>query len=258
MKILIGLPVYKRDWILPTWFEAIEKQNFDLSEVGFIFLIGPDDSATVSKLMQWHETHPNVASFEIVVEENERHSAHDEQKNKRTWNHSQYYKMVTLRNLLLDEVVCLKPDRYLSLDSDIILENPDTLQTLYDLTETLDVVSPLSYMYPVGTGYPSVMTWQNRSGGLALRARTAYPIGTLFESDIVMAVKMMRPEVYEQVRYRWHRQGEDVGWSAECDRLGFKKFCASNIYCAHVMYPDLLSDYIKSGDPRSPLLLEEV
>jgi hypothetical protein len=158
--------------------------------------------------------------------------------------------MAELRNRLLDRAACYAPDRYFSLDSDIILEDPTTISQLFDLTSTLDAVSPLTYMTTDGDGFPNVMTWNGTRA-----ARTwPYPIGNLFQVDIIMAAVMMSEQVYRRSRYCMHPQGEDLGWAASCGQAGFQLWCASSIYAAHVMHPSSLEGYLRDGDSRSPVL----
>lgn len=247
--ILIGCPVYKRDWILPTWLAAIEKQTIPLSEIGFIFELGPDDKETHDVLWDWHMNHPEVTVFDGVVRSSEPHTHHDE--GHRKWTPNDYQKMVNLRNHLLDRVNALQPEAYFSLDSDLILENPETLERLFNLVHVYDAVSPMSFMWPVGMQYPSVMTWFRDPGGRAHRMLHLYDFGKLFKADIVMAAVMMSPQVYSKVKYRHHNQGEDLGWSYNAYLEGFDLWCASHLYTPHIMHKSMLQPYLEKGDPRS-------
>lgn len=247
MKVIIGCPIYQRAWILPDWFAAIEKQDWDLKDIGFVFELGPKDPATHKALFSWHQKHPEVFCFDIKIRDDVKHHTHPE--NRRIWGWDKYTKMAELRNGLLDRVNCISPDRYFSLDSDILLENPNTISTLVKLTETYPAVSTLAYMTPRDTRYPSVMSWVKEVGGNA--RRTQYPIGELFKSDVIMASKMMSKPVFENVRYGWHPKGEDVRWSAECSKAGFDLYCASYLYTPHIMHKWMLPEYRYGGDPRS-------
>jgi hypothetical protein len=63
-NVLIGLPIFKREWVLPLWFAAIERQDFPLSNLGFVFELGPDDDETHQMLWDWHEKHPEFLCFQ--------------------------------------------------------------------------------------------------------------------------------------------------------------------------------------------------
>lgn len=249
MKLIIGCPVYKRAWILPTWFKFIEQQTMPLSDIGFVFELGTDDDETHNVLWEWQLAHPEVSVFDAVVRDDINHETHP--KSGRQWTGSKYWRMVDLRNSLLDRVMSHEPQKFFSLDSDILLEHPETLERLFNMTEHLDAVGILSYMKPGTTQYPSVMSWVNGVGNRARRADAGYPIGTIFRSDIIMAAVMMSKKVYENTKYQWHKQGEDLGWSAYATQKGYELWCASNVYGAHIMHEDHLEPYLLHGDSRS-------
>lgn len=240
--ILIGLPIYKRAWILPEWFSFIESQTVPLSELGFIFELGDNDDETHDMLWEWHTEHPEVAIFDGVIRLDENHKEHP--PNGRFWRRADYPKMVTLRNNLLERARALEPDLYFSLDSDILLTEPATIEILAEIASKPGVaVSPLMYMGPDGKKYPSVMTWADRPGHLAKRPTSTYPLGSLFRADIIMAAKMMAKDVYTEVDYYYHNQGEDLGWSADAAVKGKKLYCASYIYAEHIMSRSMLQNW---------------
>lgn len=252
MFVVIGCPVYEREWILPDWFEAICAQDFPLEDLGFVFEVAPGDEATIQCLLDFAEAHPNIRWLDIEVNANEAHYHHPE--GGRHWDNSKYQAMVRMRNRLLDKVTCRDPDRYFSLDSDILLENPSTISALVELTETRDAVSPLLFMTPEGWDYPSVMTWVPGENNQRGHRQEDYPLGSLFQADIIMAAVMMSRPVYQQTRYQFHRQGEDLGWSADCKLKGFNLYSASYIYCPHIMSKSQLAYYKREGDSRQRLI----
>lgn len=252
-NILIGAPIYKREWILPKWIECIENQNYPKENLGFIFELGSNDDATHEILWDWQtKSQFKVFDGEILMKMN--HETHPE--GHRTWNAEKYYNMVTLRNTLLERATALSDsfDVYFSLDSDILLENPDTLSILVnEMDKGLDVLSPLSYMSPRDTNYPSAMTWDNEFAIRCARRHDLYRIGETFECDVVMAAVMMSKPVFTQARYRWNPQGEDIGFAKHLRELGFKSYAAWSVYCPHIMHRAMLEEYIKMGfDPRKP------
>jgi hypothetical protein len=250
--ILIGLPIYQREWIIHEWFRCIENQTVPLSELGFIFELGDNDEGTHQALWDWHSAHPEVRVFDGVVRTDIKHRHHPE--GMRIWPKEDFLKMSTLRNNLLKRVRCLEPERYFSLDSDILIEDPYTIEKLCRLTEIANAASPLCYMWPEGTDYPNMMSWYDHPGGRAQRPVNEYPIGTDFQSDIIMGAVMMSKAVYQSVDYRWHKQGEDLGWSAEATRHNFKLFSATSIYAPHIMHKEQLRLYKLHGDMRAPSL----
>jgi hypothetical protein len=254
MKLIIGCPIYKREWIFPLWASAIERQSIPLNKIGFVFEVSPDDDKTVNMLMLWRKYHKEIPHFEINKREDIPHFEHAQ--NSRQWTISKYENMVNLRNSLLNRVRELDPDYYFSLDSDIIIKNDSTLELLIGhINDGIDAVNPLMYMTPFGTDFPSVMTWLDKEEFKATRTGN-YPIGTFFESDIIMAAKMMSKKVYQNVNYEIHSQGEDLGWSANATKKGYSLGCASYLYAPHIMHEQMLDVFRREGDPREALIFE--
>lgn len=245
-NVLIGLPVYKREWVLPLWLKAIEAQDFPLSNIGFIFELGPDDDETHNVLLDWQAEHPELLCFQGHIQMHSSHQAHPE--GVRCWSRTRYMTMIDLRNNLLERASAVsdKFDYYFSLDSDIILDQPDSISRLIAYAEQFPgtVVSPLSYMTPDGTMFPSIMTWKDQPGGAAFRDLVNYPIGQPFLADVVMAAVLMPRQIYTSVRYRFHPQGEDLGFAYALHRCGFKSLAASDISCSHIMHQSMLETHL--------------
>lgn len=254
MKLIIACPIYKRDWILPHWVRCILKQSVSMSNIGFVFEVDPNDSSTIISLNTWKRIDKNIPLFDIVERSDIPHFEH--QNNGRQWTLSKYHNMINMRNSILSKVREYQPDYYFSLDSDVLIENPNTIELLIaHINEGADAVSPLMYMTPVGTNFPSVMSW--REDWKASRDQN-YPIGTYFQSDVIMAAKMMSKKTYMTLDYEFHQQGEDLGWSKKAKENNLKLYSASYIYAPHIMSELHLSEYIKNGDPRSSEKLDNL
>jgi len=252
MRILISLPIYKRDWILPKWLECIENQSIPLSDIGFQFELGPDDDDTHEILWEWQSQHPECWCFDARINAAEKHSHHLE--GQRAWKREEYLKMVTFRNNLLERATqkLEQFDRYFSLDSDVLLDDPLTLEKLAACD--VDVVSPLMYMtYKNNEDYdrrfPNSMNWHS-TGAKFLARRNQVTEGTQ-RIDVPMAAVMMKPNVVEKVRYIWHPQGEDIGFAVGLYDQGIESYINYNVYTPHIMHRAQLVDYIKNGDPRA-------
>lgn len=256
MKLIIGCPIYKRDWILPGWIKCVIRQSIDMKDVGFIFETSPNDFETVNSLITWKKIDTRFQLFEINERNDIPHFEHED--NGRQWTMSKYHNMVSLRNSILAKVRQYQPDFYLSLDSDILLENPNTIELLIaHIKDGADAVSPLMFMTPNDTRFPSVMSWRDESHDMAYR-KDNYPLGDYFKSDVIMAAKMMSKDVYNNVDYEFHKQGEDLGWSKNATEKGFNLYSASYIYAPHIMSKDMYAHYLTNGDYRSKVLLTKV
>lgn len=250
MKLLIGCPIYKRDWIFDHWMAYIIRQSINVKDIGIIFEASEKDTETLSKI-EFYKSRVPFAHYAIKTREDLPHFEHKE--NGRQWTLSKYANMVSLRNSLLDSARELDPDFYFSLDSDILIQNPNTLELLIGhIKDGADAVNPLMFMTPVGTKFPSVMTWRDDNPEKATR-KNEYPIGTFFEADVIMAAKMMSKNVYKNIDYKIHLQGEDLGWSHNAKEKGYRLFCASYIYAPHIMSPLMYEDFKKNGDTRKEM-----
>lgn len=235
MKYLIGLPVYKREWILSEWFECIENQTVPLSDMGFLFLMSNqyEDPYTYEIIFDWQAKHPEVQYFNIIEETSQRHKVHV--PGTRAWKLHDYKKLAAFRNTLLEHVKIIQPEYYFSLDSDILLSDPNTLETLTKELVNFNAVSPLAYMSPASTKHPNVLSWKRVPGQETVRKEN-YPIGTVFKSDIIMAAVLMDQKAYNKADYKFHIAGEDVGWAYSMWKNGLTMGSVSNIYTPHIMH----------------------
>ena len=256
MKLIIGCPIYNRDWIFPYWISCIQNQSIPLAEIGFVFVASKDDEDTIQMLNNWKDLHPEVKVFDILFPEDVNHYTHAE--NSRNWTISKYFNMVNLRTHLLNKVREYQPEYFFSLDSDVLLKNPATLELLIaHIKEGADAVNPLMFMTPSGVGFPSTMTWVDKPGQKAMRT-TDYPLGSYFKTDVIMAAKMMSKDVYNNVDYVLHEQGEDLGWSGICAEKGYSLYTAGYIYAIHVMSKSMMQDVARNGDSREELTLKNL
>lgn len=254
-NILIAAPVYKREWILPKWFEFIENQDYPLSNIGFLFELGPDDDETHDILWNWHLNHPEVICFDAQIDDTRPHNEHKE--GTRHWTRARYFNMVQFRNSLLERATAMadKFDYYFSLDTDLFLEDPQTLNTLVDdiQKDEVDVVSPLAYMTPKQRSHPSIMYWHNKPGGQAARRHDLFQKDSLYKVDIVMAAVFMSKPVFTRARYCWHKFGEDLGFATDLASYGFNSYTDTRIYLPHIMNRKMLEEYLDTGvDDRKP------
>lgn len=235
MEIMVGCPAYKRDWILPSWFEYVEKA---FARVGvepiYVFVADIADRDTV------HVIRDQVLQYsrELMLT----WANQEERDDVRHWTMPRYHAMVYFRNELLKTVRKWQPDYFFSLDSDILL-NENALEGLLENTDRFDVVAPKVYMQPPGRT-ANVNTLPNYANNMfnGLERKDAEGV---FPVEIVMAAKLMNDLAY-QLDYKYHHHGEDLGicetWKENRIRVGWDGRFPSK----HVMRPELLDQI----DPR--------
>lgn len=256
--ILIGCPVYNRDWILPLWFDRIKNQDIPLSELGFVFVVSSHDKDTLNALFRFQAENPGLAHFDVVYEDGVTHEKHREDTEAmyhRTWSQeTSLRRMVLLRNTLLGAVRDIQPELFFSLDSDILLEDPATISKLAQIVRDnpRSAVSPLAYMSHTRL-HPSFMIHKpliQSDKKVFVRLRD-WPRDSIFEVDVIMAAKMMSPDAYN-TPYAYHKQGEDIGWSMACTERDITLYLDSRTYSCHLLSRKMLDLYLAFGDGRAP------
>ena len=201
VNVLVGCPVLMREWCLPDWFARLDDAAVNAHvNLEFVFVGAAWDQGT------WDAIDTGAAGrplTRVVVDE-------DRRTRSRDWlNPARYHRMVELRNTLLTHVRDRAPDLFLSLDSDILL-HPDALANVIDTASRFDAVA-------AGVDL-RVNTPNYFVTGLRGHERPPAP-GVVTRVDVIMAAKLMGPAAYH-VDYRWHRQGEDIGWSQAAGEAG--------------------------------------
>jgi hypothetical protein len=234
--VVVGGPVSKRAWILDHWFnfveQAAEQANVDLH---YLFVADPKtDPETFEVIANRRGPESTVVAVDDAPNAGTRTWADQERKD---W-------MVTLRNRALGHVRDVRPEYYLSLDSDILL-HPKALESMIvmQIRGGWGAVGGKCYMTPiaegpavdnprVGTAAPSYLL-MGRAGNF----RRTDPEGpSQFKVDIIMGIKLMSPSAYA-VDYRPHQWGEDVGWAYACREAGVTFGWDGSVASKHVMRP---------------------
>ncbi len=221
-ELVVGCPVRQRGWIIKSWLDHVEAAC-RLAEVEpvYAFVADPDD-ATARLLAVLTLAKGRTCHFAWTKE-------NLDEGDERRWNHDRFVRMVELRNQLLGLVRELAPDRFLSLDSDILI-HPQVVTNLLESTKRFGAVGGCTYMSSTGVEFPSC-GWNQGMAGFVRRpmeAKGVIPVG------VIMAIKAMTPAAYA-VDYEFHVQGEDIGWSLACERAGVRLGWDNRHGSKHVM-----------------------
>lgn len=224
MNLIVGCPVRDRLWVLPSWFEYLERATEKAAVEPFILMAGDPRDESVDYAA--HAANARGWGFQnIAVTENGSY--------ERLWNIDRYRHMAMLRNLLLTEVKQRAPDIFWSLDSDILIQEDALVLALEALEQRpFDAVGQRCYMTEYGAWCASYCMFTN--GGL-LRDDS----DGCFPVDVIMASKVMSPRAYD-IAYVIDEQGEDIGWSKECARFGVKLGWDGRTVSKHVMAVEYL------------------
>lgn len=244
MKIMVGCPIRNREWVFKEWLEHVLVAFLVCKlEPQFVFVVGSSEDATLDLVSEVCDSHPG--SEFVVEEEHDRHL----QAGDRVWHRERYRFMAHVRNRVLGLVRDRDPDYFLSLDSDMLI-HPGVLSTaITDLTSGIATPHKGTRMWPNAVGAKAYLSIKGKipnyanmksQGGLYRPDQDG-----CFPVDVIMAIKLMDRQAYH-VDYRYHQQGEDIGWSLACREAGLKLAWDGRIASKHIMTPEQLV----SIDPR--------
>jgi hypothetical protein len=233
MSVLVCAPVAERAWALPTWFACLARQTVRPAEILLVHS-GDRGDPTWAAISEGALEH----GFKVT----RLHDAKDRPKPRN--DRSRFHTLTRLRNTMLAVATqTTRHEHLLSLDSDIMLEDPTTIEQLLDAQHAYPVTSPLTYFHPA-------MDWTVNAGNLGVwpepgmdldriawkraeidpacvETKTPQPI------DVPMGAVCMSRSVYSIVRYRWHQAGEDVGFAVNLARAGFQAAWLPWLECRH-------------------------
>jgi len=252
MKVVVGAPVAARAWSLPKWFQCIYSQTRVPDE--FVFVIGEvgDDQSR-----QIIHDHVPQAKLSYAIDQT-RYVPRMERASVET--RFVYGDFAWRRNRLLQMVQKRDPDVFISLDTDLMLEDPTTIERLLELLERAPVAAPLTYLHPTGAASECFNAgwWAGGEPGSpdrAWRRATAKEAHGVIPIDIPMAAVAMRRQVVETAKYAFHECGEDMGFAQDLDRLGYECLWDTDLYATHYMDEQALitsahNDPAPCGDGR--------
>jgi hypothetical protein len=214
MNVIVGAPVANRAWALPDYYRLLAAQDRPPDGVLLVHSghIGDDTWAAARRCAREYglRTH-------MLYDHAHPHPRHDP---------ARFGTLAMLRNKLLAAARILAgADIFVSLDTDVMLDNPATISRLLELLDDgWDTASPVTWLHPHGEGSWAWNAgwWTDRSTGPGRgwnrRTTDDIPWGQVIRIDIPMAAIAMNARVFEHCRYRWHESGEDLGFAQDLQR----------------------------------------
>lgn len=239
--LLVGCPVLRREWIMPTWFTHVEASCAAQGiEPEYIF-VGDRRDPTRQVIEANVETLDRTVHFVDIIDEVGTPHSHE-------WgNPINLERMVGLRNYLLEGVRELEPEMFLSLDSDILVHEElvgNLIDTLFHHELNFAAVGGKVYLSE-GLDHPSWASYSRRNG------LKRHDMNYVCQVDVIMAVKLMSSLAYN-VDYEFERNGEDIGWSLACAERGLRLGFDGRVVSKHIMHQVLEdgSNALETIDPR--------
>jgi hypothetical protein len=218
MSVIVAAPVAEREWAIPHWYQHLAEQSVPPDEIVLLHS-GQRGDAT------WHAIDLAARDTGIVT-----HRLHDPAPPHPRHDNARFKTLARLRNMMLAWATIATDHDYLfSLDTDILLTNPHTIDRLQRTASIYGCSSPLVYLHPdmpwtvnagmfpkspfdyLGELTPEILSkwpWTRAEPTPAALAGDAAQV-----IDIPMAATMMVRDVYDNVRYGEHESGEDISFA---------------------------------------------
>jgi hypothetical protein len=235
MNLIVGCPIAHRSWIAKQWVNAAVRAAEEAAlSISFVIVCPSWDRESSTAVRA------SAAKFRVPVYV--RYTNEGTVPKERIWGFERYERLAACRNVLLKEVRLLNPDLFLSLDSDILI-GPFVISRLIKHLRQhngpFDAVAGKTWLSMNSRNIVNYASYVN--GSLRRQDTTA-----IFKTDIIMALKLMSRQVYMDVDYQPHLQGEDIGWSINARKKGYVLGFDGSVVSKHVMSPSLLTKV----DPR--------
>lgn len=236
--LVCGAPVANREWALPHWFECLASQTVRPDRLIFVHS-GQWGDETWQALFTGAEQH----GFDLDV-------LHDPRAPHQRIDNARYQTLADLRNQLLTAAQDARADQFLSLDTDVMLEQPDTIEHLQTMLTDCDLASCATFLHPAASK-PDVeheIFWAYNAGWLP-KDLTAHgfirPLPNELDwdathrIDIPMAIWLGNQQAL-YCRYAWHESGEDIAFGRALQAAGLICHWDPRVRAKHYWQPSHL------------------
>lgn len=238
MRLIVGAPVANRAWSVPLWMASLAAQT--RRPDGFVFV---------------HSGIPRDDTWQALVNEARRHGfpppsfLHDPATPHRREDNARFDTLARLRNDLLDLARYEQADMFLSLDTDVMLEDPDTIERLVSLVRAgdCDIAAPVTFLHPLaarhwtpGEPVSHAYSFAFMNPGQPSHRRpwsrpypADLPWGELIRMQVPMAAWLGNTRALN-CHYGSHESGEDVAFAQSLETAGLECIADTSLYGWHV------------------------
>lgn len=235
MRLIAGCPIADRAWAVPHWFDCLAAQS--RRPDGFVFVVS---GGSKTPLAIAAEAERHGFSWLVAFDSRQPHERHD---------NTRFRTLADIRNRLLWLAWNRGADLFLSLDSDIMLEEPGTIERLEALVnDGADIAAPLTHFHPLADEpeYAAQPCWAYNAGWWRADGTPGdperpwvrpevdqIPWGDTMPIDIPMGVWLGNRRALD-CRYEWHLGGEDLGFAQDIERRGLSCVWDTSLRARHV------------------------
>lgn len=249
--VLIACPVSSRGWILPYYLNHIVNLDYPKHLISIYFIIN-NSSDNSKEILTNFKNEFNCHYKSITIERFKSGHSPKDVRSKNVRLEYTYKHLSALRNKILKHTCDNDFSYCFSVDSDILLPS-NILKKL--LSHKKDVISGVIYNgYLVDRSapwkYPNIMRFNSK--GYFEHIANSYVKSSPFltESKVAQidgagAIVLLSKDVCRDTTYGFHEQGEDLYWSLDCDRKGYRIYVDYSAFAYHAMNEELLHKFIK-------------
>jgi hypothetical protein len=245
--VLVGCPIRNRDWIAERYLQGIYNLNFDKKQIILYFLLNDSTDSTEQILKRFQQLHKHEYKDFIIdkvknrIPEYRRSISMNPNMANLYWE-KVYTNIANLRNKVIDKVLELQADYWFSVDSDILIDNPETLNILINEGKGKFVISGVinndQLRNPHLPLQQAACNFLNFNEHGKVYHITGWNYTDLIECCVTGAVCLYSCELFKQypnIRFCYDRGGEDVGLGRKFQEAGLKMYVTPKVICNHVM-----------------------
>lgn len=202
-----------------------------------------------------HSGIPRDDTWTTIVDEAKRHRfppptfLHDPAAPHARNDNLRFATLARLRNDLLDLARWEQADMFLSLDTDLMLEDPHTIERLVSMVRSgdCDLAAPVAFLHPLAprhwtpgepAGHSYNFAFMNPGQPSHRRPwqrpwPADLPLGELIRMQVPMAAWLGNTRALG-CRYQDHESGEDVGFAQSLEAAGVECIVDTSLYGWHV------------------------
>lgn len=242
--VLVGCPIRNREFIAERYLQGIYNLNFPKKQIVLYFLLNDSTDSTEQILKRFQQLHKHEYK-NIILEKIRTKSPEYKRAIAKPFNFAEkywqdvYLNIANLRNKVIDKVLEIGANYWLSVDSDIILNDAETLNIL--LSEAKSVISAIinndqirNPNLPIQEAACNILNFDEHG---KVKHVTGWEMNSTFKVQITGAICLYKAEIFKNpnIRFGYSRMGEDIYLAQKILEVGIETWTTSKVLPEHCM-----------------------
>jgi hypothetical protein len=242
--VLIGCPIRNRGWIAERYLQGIYDLNYPKDHIVLYFLLNDSTDSTEQILKRFQQLHKHEYKDFIIdkvknrMPEYRRSISMNPNMANLYWE-KVYTNIANLRNKVIDKVIETGSDYWFSIDSDIILNDPESLNVM--LSEDKPIISAIinndqirNPHLPIQKAACNVLNFDEHGKVYHV---TDWEMNSTFKIQITGAICLYKAEIFQNpnIRFGYSRVGEDIFMAQRILEAGIETWTTSKVLPEHCM-----------------------